>query len=188
MNCGKVGKVTAQAAREAAQRHAAAIVNHIDPANKKVEARSVASHTLGATIEKYLEARERALKPRSYEETKRHLLNHWRALHGLTLASIGRANVAAEAGAIAKDKGPVAANRARASLSACFRWAIGEGLCDENPVAGTNKQDENDPRERSLSDKESAAVWLAAPDNDYGRIVRLLLLTGCRRTELGDLK
>jgi len=188
MNCGKVGKVTAQAAREAAQRHAAAIINHIDPANKKAEARSIASHTLAATIAKYLEAREGAMKPRSYDETKRHLLSHWKALHGLTLASIGRANVAAEAGAIAKDKGPVAANRARASLSAFFRWAIGEGLCESNPVVGTNKQDENDPRERSLSDTEAAAVWLAAPDNDYGRIVRLLLMTGCRRTELGDLK
>ncbi len=69
-----------------------------------------------------------------------------------------------------------------------FRWAIGEGLCDGNPVAGTNKQEENGPRERSLSDAEAAKIWLAAPDNDYGRIVRLVLLTGCRRAELGDLK
>ena len=43
-------------------------------------------------------------------------------------------------------------------------------------------------RERSLSDTEAAAVWLAAPDNDYGHIVRLILLTGCRRTELGSLQ
>jgi len=49
-------------------------------------------------------------------------------------------------------------------------------------------RDENDPRERSLSDAEVAKVWLAAPDNDYGHIVKLALLTGCRRTELGDLK
>ena len=101
---------------------------------------------------------------------------------------IGRANVAAEAGKIAKHSGPVAANRARASLSAFYRWAIGEGLCEENPVTGTNKQEESGPRERSLSDAEAAAVWLAAPDNDYGRIVRLILLTGCRRTELGSLQ
>jgi len=65
--------------------------------------------------------------------------------------------------------GPVAANRSRASLSAFFRWAIGEGLCDHNPVAGTNKEEESGPRERSLSDAETAAVWLVAPDNDYGR-------------------
>src|SRR5262245_52265974 len=84
--------------------------------------------------------------------------------------------------------GPVAANRGRAVLSKFFRWAIGEGLCDANPVVGTNVRDENDPRERSLSDTEAAAVWLAAPDSDYGWILKLILLTGCRRAEIGDLK
>ena len=47
-----------------------------------------------------------------------------------------------------------------------FTWAIGEELCDQNPVAGTNKQEENGPRERSLSDAEAATVWLAAPEDD----------------------
>jgi len=61
-------------------------------------------------------------------------------------------------------------------------------LCDNNPVFGTNKRDENDPRERSLSNAELAAVWLGATDSDYGRILKLLLLTGCRRSEIGDLK
>jgi integrase len=128
------------------------------------------------------------MKPRSCAETKRHLEYHWKPLHGLALGSIGRANVAAQVSAIAKESGPVAANRSRASLSAFFRWAIGEGLCDHNPVAGTNKQEESGPRERSLSDAEAAAVWLAAPDNDYGRIVQLILLTGCRRDEIGSLQ
>ena len=41
-------------------------------------------------------------------------------------------------------------------------------------------------RERVLSDAELAA--LAAPDNDYGRILQLLILTGCRRDEIGGLK
>jgi integrase len=89
---------------------------------------------------------------------------------------------------IAKDSGPVTANRARASLSTLFRWAIGEGLCEVNPVAGTNQQKERGPRERSLSDAEVAAVWLAAPESDYGRVVRLILLTGCRREEIGGLE
>jgi hypothetical protein len=188
MNCGKVGKVTAQAARKVAEQHAAALVSHKDPANDRKMVRVTAAHTLAATIADYLAAKTGELKPRSYAETKRHLEAHWKPLHGLTLANVTRAHVAAEAGKIAKQSGPVAANRARASLSAFFRWAIGEGLCEANPVAGTNKQEESGPRERSLSDAEAATVWLAAPENDYGRIVRLILLTGCRRTELGDLK
>jgi integrase len=55
-------------------------------------------------------------------------------------------------------------------------------------VVGTNKRDENDPRERSLSDAEVARIWLNAPKNDYGEILKLILLTGCRRAEIGDLK
>jgi integrase len=89
---------------------------------------------------------------------------------------------------ITADNGPVACNRARSTLSKLYAWAIGEGLCDANPVVGTNKRDENGPRERSLSNAEVAQVWLAAPDDDYGRILKLLLLTGCRRAEIGDLK
>ena len=33
-----------------------------------------------------------------------------------------------------------------------------------------------------------ATVWKDAPDSDYGRIVRLLMLTGCRRDEIGSLR
>ena len=78
-----------------------------------------------------------------------------------------------------------------------FVWAIGEGLCEQNPVVGTNKLEENQPRERILVKpgenqiddwSEAAAIWRAAPNNDYGRIVQLLMLTGCRRDEIGSLQ
>lgn len=184
---GNVAKVTLEDAKKRARTIFGKVAEGKDPENEKAEARQAASHTLGAKIADYLEVKAATMKPRSYSETKRHLENHWKPLHGLALASIGRANVAAQVSSIAKT-GPVAANRSRASLSAFFRWAIGEGLCDHNPVAGTNKQEEDGPRERSLSDAEAAAVWLAAPENDYGRIVRLILLTGCRRDEIGSLK
>jgi integrase len=68
-----------------------------------------------------------------------------------------------------------------------FAWAIGEGLCEVNPVIGTNTLDEK-PRERVLSDMELAAIWKACPDADYGRIVKLLMLTGQRREEIGALR
>jgi len=162
-----------------------------DPATERdkiKQAKTRPANSFAATIPAYLEARAGGLKPATHEAQARHLNNHWAALHGLALADIARADVAASLSAIAKDHGPIAANRARATLSKFYAWAIGEGLCDTNPVIGTNKRDENDPRERSLSDAEVAKVWLAAPDNDYGHIVKLGLLTGCRRTELGDLK
>src|SRR5262249_36597556 len=132
-------------------------------------------------------ARRDSLVPTTYAAQERYFNSHWRALHDLPLGGITRADVAASLTVMAKDNGPGAANRARSCLSSLYAWAIGEGLCDNNPVIGTNKREEKGPRERSLSNAEVAQLWLSA-DDDYGRILKLLLLTGCRRAEIGDLK
>jgi integrase len=184
---GDVRKVTLDNARQEAKRIFGSVVHGRDPANEKAERRSAASFTLDAVIERYLDAKANELKARSLVETKRHLEKNWSSLHNLAVASVGRANVAAALSVMAKTQGPVTANRARGALSAMFRWAIGDGLCENNPVTGTNRQTENGHRERSLSDSEVAKVWLAVPENDYGNIVKLLLLTGCRREEIGNM-
>jgi len=85
-------------------------------------------------------------------------------------------------------RGSSVANRARASLSAFYKWAIGAGLCDANPVTGSNKTAEPDARDRVLSDAELAAVWLAASKRDYGHIIQLLILPACRREEIAGLR
>jgi integrase len=184
---GDVRKVTLDNARQEARRIFGSVAHGRDPANEKAERRSAASYTLDAVIGRYLDAKVNELKPRSLEEVERHLRKDWKSLHSLAIANIARANVAATLSAIAK-RSNVTANRSRAALSAMFRWAIGEGLCENNPVTGTNRQDENGHRERSLTDSEVAKVWIAAPENDYGNIVKLLLVTGCRRDEIGSLR
>jgi integrase len=55
-------------------------------------------------------------------------------------------------------------------------------------VLGTNKHSEDKPRERLLSDAELVKIWKSAPDNGYGRIVKLLMLTASRREEIGGLR
>jgi len=39
-----------------------------------------------------------------------------------------------------------------------------------------------------LAESELAALWQALPDSDYGRIIKLLMLTGQRREEIGGLR
>jgi integrase len=188
---GNVAKVSLEGARKEAKRIFGKVANGGDPAAEKTVARTGASRLLEGIVAAYLEAKrtgKKPLRPRTYAENERYLNHYWKPLHKLTVSAVTRATVAAQVREIAKAHGPVAANRARASLSAMFRWAIGEGLCNENPVTGVNKQSEADPRERTLDDAEAAAIWLAAPDNDYGRIVRLLLLTASRRDEIGSLQ
>ena len=73
-------------------------------------------------------------------------------------------------------------------LGALFGWCIEEGwLPGGNPVDGTRKPQRAAARERVLSDHELRAIWNACGDDDHGRIVRLLILTGARRQEVGGM-
>jgi integrase len=62
-----------------------------------------------------------------------------------------------------------------------------EGLIETNPVIATNKAIEEVPRDRVLTNDELAAIWRTCQDNAFGRIVKLLILTGQRRDEVGGL-
>src|SRR5262249_14189725 len=76
----------------------------------------------------------------------------------------------------------------RGALSGFYSWAMQMGLAEANPIIGTKRPKTNEPRERVLDDSELAAIWRACSDDDYGRIIRLLILTGSRRAEIGDMR
>ena len=185
---GSASVLTLEDARKKARKVLVAVDEGRDPATEKADKRAASALIFSAVSDDYLAACQTTLKPRSHVECSRHLKKAWKPLHGLPVGVVNRAVVAARLREIAKSSGPIAANRARGTLSAMYAWAIGEGLCDTNPVDGTNKADEGKPRDWVLPDAELAAVWKAAPDNDYGRIVRLLMLTGQRRDEIGALR
>jgi integrase len=190
MTIGTAKLLDAAKARQTARNLLAKVRLGHDPAVERAEARTRASdEPLGGIIGRFLARQERRLRPRSYVDTRRYLERYWRPLHELHLASINRATVAARLGKIASEHGPVSADRARAVLSSFFTWAIGEGLCEMNPVVGTNKHfDGARSRDRVLTDRELAVIWKALPDSDFGAIVRLLILTGQRREEIGALR
>ena len=54
-----------------------------DPAAEKARAHVEAAETFGALLPRFLERQRARLKPRSYEETERHLLAHAKVLHEL---------------------------------------------------------------------------------------------------------
>src|SRR6202043_4151840 len=79
--------------------------------------------------------------------------------------------------------------RSRSYLSTLYAWAIAEGLADANPVVGTNKAAEESSRDRVLNDEELRLVWSCAGESDdYGAIIRLLILTGQRREEVAAMR
>jgi len=185
---GTVKTTSLDAARNQARRILAKVHLGGDPQAEKAERRARASITFRPMAERYLaEHAVKRLKPRSYIEVERHLKKHWAPLAEIPIRDVTRADVAAQLGRIAATSGPIASNRARAALSAFVAWAIGEGLTDGSPVLGTNKATAEISRDRVLTPGELAAIWQGSGAGDYAAIVRLLILTGQRREEVGGM-
>jgi integrase len=184
---GDVKKVELDEARRAARKLLSRVELGADPQAEKQAARAaVRVSTLVAT---YLAEAEQRLKPRSFQEVKRHLRVHAKPLHQDVAARVTRADIAKVLAAVATDSGPVAANRVRSSLSAMWAWGLASGTIDgENPVAHVRKPGTEAPRDRVLTDAELTLIWQATGrDHDHDRIVRLLMLTGARREEVGGM-
>jgi integrase len=187
MTLGAVSALSAKVARETAVRLYSQVKLGGDPAATKAKAVQTRAETFGAGVATYLRRQAEHLRARSLVEVRRHLSVHARPLHPLQLAEIDRRAVSRLLSGIAETSGSVTANRTGSSIAAMYAWSIREGACDNNPAAFLNKRAET-PRSRVLTDGELRAVWKATGGSDqYSAVVRLLMLTGCRREEIGGL-
>jgi integrase len=175
---------TPDTARTEARRLLGLIATKIDPAAARVKP----GETFGAEVLRYLDRKRPTLKPRSAIEVERHLMVHAKPLHEMRLADIDRRTIAGRLVEIETGSGPIARNRARSSLSAFFTFAISEGLIELNPVEGTAVANEGNSRDRVLSEGELTALLSALGHDEFSHIVRLLVLTGQRREEIGGLR
>jgi integrase len=189
---GRHGHLTPELARAQAKQRLGKIASGIDPFAEEATAR--AAETFGGELERYLEQQQGKLKPRSFEEIKRHLAVYAGPLHRMRLGEINRRAIAVQLAEVEKESGIVSRNRLRSSLSAFFTWIIQEGFIEANPVIGTRKIDEGGSRERVLTQTELAQLWSvlgqsnSVPLGQYGDVVRLLILTGQRRNEIAALR
>jgi integrase len=189
---GDIRKVSLEDAKRIARALFAQVESGVDPATDRAKARAEAAAaklTLEHVAQTYIDARKAVLRPTTLRAAVYHFGTLWAPLRKRPIADIGRADVAARLGEIAKAHGRVTAARARGNLSTMYAWAMKEGLCEANPVTATNDPSAGiEPRERVLDDAELRAIWNACRDDDFGRVVRLLVLTGCRRGEIGGLR
>jgi hypothetical protein len=182
---GDVSAVSLDDARDMARRKAASVAHGANPAVERKKTRTAG--TLVEVVDAYLAYAKARQRPRSFKETERHLRSHARPLHHDRTEAIRRRDITALLERITASSGPIAANRVRAPLSAMWSWGLRSGRieADNNPVMFTLRHSEK-PRERTLTDIELRAIWDATKDGcDHSRIVRLCLLTGCRREEIG---
>lgn len=143
--------------------------------------------TLGQIAPTYLAVKKQQMRLRSFAEVERHILQIWKPLHKRAVGAISRADVVEVINNLEHSRGKVAVDRARTSLSTFFAWMIDRGYCTANPTIDIKSRANKASRSRVLTDAELAEVWRACCDDDYGRIVRLLMLTGQRKSELGNL-
>ena len=186
----KAGALSPEKARQEAGKVLAKAKIGQDTRVELVKARADASDTFGALARAYLTRQVKPNRRASYaREVERYLLQDAKPLLALPLDSIDRKRIARLLAEIA-ERGPVAADRCRAALSACLAWGMRHGLADANPTIGTGRAvaASEIARDRVLDNAEIASLWAATSgEGDYLTILRLLLLTGQRREEVAGM-
>jgi integrase len=186
---GSTDILSAEKARAAARKVLAEVALGQDPQAERVERRTKDRLTLRSVVEQFLADKQEAVRPRTMGELTRYLTgSHFKSLHGMPVDTVSRKDIAGRLMVIKREHGSVTAQRARTALSSMYIWAMRQGLVENNPTINAGDLPTSEPRERVLSDQELVKVWNAC-DRSYGydRVVRLLILTGARRQEVGSM-
>ncbi len=192
MTLGRHGEITAEQARTKAVRLRGAIAEGIDPS--RVRDDRAAEPTIDELADRYLaEHAEPHKKASSAEEDRRNLMLHIRpALGEVKTTDITRQDILRLHHKMRET--PTAANRSLALLHKMFELAESWGIRPEasNPCRRIQKFKEV-ARGRFLTAGEMQrlgdALDNAAGEHPHGiAIIRLLLLTGCRRNEVLSLE
>jgi integrase len=120
-----------------------------------------------------------SLRATTARDMRRTLNRNFAKLRKMPLADITRRDIAP----ILDDmrETPAAMGAAFRHLRAFLRWCIGRGYLEASPIERLPAPKREESRSRVLSPEELVAIWRAAPDTDYGRIIRLCILSGQRR-------
>lgn len=130
---------------------------------------------------RFLDESKAKHKPQTTKDYKRHL-----DFYGFSkpIRNITRVEIMERLRSLANQ--PVTQNHTFTTLVTFFRWALRNDLIDRNPLEGEQKPAPKRHRERVLDQPELVLVYQRAIKFPfpYGHIVRLLLLTGQRRSEV----
>ncbi len=180
-------------AREEAAKAARSVKRGVDPADARRADRAKAADTsdmvdrlLNDFIARHVEAK---LRPSSAGEAKRLIGTIVRPAWGARkVQSLTRRDVVALLDEIVDRGAPVTANRVLALVRKFGNWCVERSVLDVSPASGVKAPSEEVSRDRVLTDDEIRWLWTATePVGPFNSIVRLLLLTGQRRSEVGGL-
>jgi integrase len=190
MMIGSAAVLTAAQARRAAQTLLAKIKLGADPASERNERRQKDTMSLRFVASEFL-SHKGGVRRNTMESLRRYLETgpYLGSLRSMPVDRVTRRDIATRLLAVSKDHGVRTALSFRSALSGLYSWAMMTGLAEGNPLVGTYKPETPKPRERVLDDRELTALWRALEDDpyDYGKILRLMILSGARRNEIGGM-
>lgn len=176
-------------ATAAATKILAKVVLGGDPQGDKHAQRIGDKHTFRALADEYIADRETEVRAKTMRDTKSYLTGPYFApLHNMSIERVTRRELAACLVAIKRKNGPIVASLARAKLAALLTWSMRMGFIESNPMLGVEQPKRPPSRTRVLSINELVSVWRACRDDDHGKIVKLVILTGARRQEIGGMR
>lgn len=189
---GIVGRITLAEARAKAREWAEAAEQGIDPAEEARKARleEEGRITFPQAVDEYIS--KQVKKHRRAKDTERELRNYllprWerKALADITKADVRKL--------IEEIMARGAERQAHNVFGLCrtfFNWCLETDRLQASPCAGLRPRKligEKAIRTRVLDDAELRAVWNAASETSYpyGPFIKLLLLTGARKSEASD--
>lgn len=175
---------------EAARRRAREVRVRLDkgerPADERKQRRE--APTLGKLWHEYEERVVSTKASASQRNDKSRWKRHLEPLAGRKAADVSKTEVGRLLARIARKRGPIESNRTLALIRHLYVWALREGLIRcENPAASATPLREQ-ARQFSLDAaalKRLVSAIMEVPDDPLWQgYFLLLLLTGCRRTEL----
>ncbi len=192
---GAFPAISVAAARDQARAALIEVAKGVDPAGAakvaKVEAAAkVERDRVSAVVNLFI---ERHAKPRqkSWAETRRvfdrEVIPFWGER---ALGSITRADVHDLLDRVVDRGSPIMANRVLAAVRKLFNWSVERGILAASPCDKIKAPGAEQSRDRTLNDAELRAAWAACGDIGwpFGPLLRLLLLTGQRREEVGAMR
>lgn len=186
---GRYPDIGLEKARERAAEAQRAVREELPPGYyedaRKRERQRLQANTFGALARKFMEGPGSKLRTRGemQRQLNRDVLPHWQ---DRPLTEITRSDVRE---LIERREGLYAANRTLALVRRILNWGVDMDLLENSPAARVKAEKEPD-RERVLTDGELVRIWAALDKlgNPYGALFKVLLLTGQRRGEVGEMR
>src|SRR5579884_2856329 len=143
--------------------------------------------TFEDAVEVYYRVHLPKLRPSSQRNIKRYLDRHYRPKLGKRiLGELKRSDIAPLLDEMLDT--PAAMHNGFKHLASFLNWCAARGYMEDVPTDRMPTPPRSPSRTRVLSAGEIVAVWNGAPDSDYGRILKLCLLSGQRKHQWAEVR